>query len=680
MKSSMAPSWAAASVPVETTLNSLMFGLMSGCSTNVLAVLIIWIRQVLPTKPLTSAIRYGPSFFFHWKNLVCSDQGLKQLGWYPGPLTICGPAMAEPAQRPAATTAVAAKSVRRNIDQPPCYAYVPAEDGIPPRRTAVTFDCCSTGCQASPAPTDAGDGRISTVDLLGGDPLLAGVGRRVLVHLAVLHDYGDPGPIGHDGDILQQVAVDQQQVGEVALLHQPELVAHAHQLAAILGGAAQGLGRREAEQVDEVLEVAGVRALRRPGEAVVAADDDADAALLDFPVDVGGALEVAGDVHALRHLAGDAPGLGLVAGLVQEADRRTEEDPVLGLLHHVERLGVGELAVIDAVDAVADRQLDAVGRARVRGDLLAELVRDVAGHLDFFVRVRRHAARRVRVEVVARDVELDIVHALADAGPHHAPDLLRTVGDQREALAVQVELALVAQAPGRDDLGAGRAHARARELAGVDRVPDRHVEPGLGRGGAVDAGEAALEQQLGVGRGLEGVLLGRDHAELVGHRDAGERRVAVALGHAGQQRHAAPVDAARRLLAADLARAARHLLDPGALDQPLAGEAVAAGPVEHAHVREQHCAHGSLLPERPGLEIRHGSHSAPVSRPLGPAESSRGGGCQGFADAAGGHGPEDPGLRVERAQLEADGPEVAVPLEHVDEVAALLLRRGALGG
>ena len=43
---------------------------MSGCSTNVLAVLIIWIRQVLPTKPLTSAIRYGPSFFFHWKNLV----------------------------------------------------------------------------------------------------------------------------------------------------------------------------------------------------------------------------------------------------------------------------------------------------------------------------------------------------------------------------------------------------------------------------------------------------------------------------------------------------------------------------------------------------------------------------------------------------------------------------------
>ena len=44
-------------VPVETTLNSLTFCLISGCSTKALAVLIIWIRQVLPMKPLTRAIR-----------------------------------------------------------------------------------------------------------------------------------------------------------------------------------------------------------------------------------------------------------------------------------------------------------------------------------------------------------------------------------------------------------------------------------------------------------------------------------------------------------------------------------------------------------------------------------------------------------------------------------------------
>ena len=80
MKSSMAPSCAAASVPTETTLNSLMFSLIPAVSTKVLAVWIIWIRQVLPTKPLTRAIRYGPSFFDHWKYLVSADQGLKHWG------------------------------------------------------------------------------------------------------------------------------------------------------------------------------------------------------------------------------------------------------------------------------------------------------------------------------------------------------------------------------------------------------------------------------------------------------------------------------------------------------------------------------------------------------------------------------------------------------------------------
>ena len=149
------------------------------------------------------------------------------------------------------------------------------------------------------------------------------------------------------------------------------------------------------------------------------------------------------------------------------------------------------------------------------GDLLAELVRDLARHPHLLLRVGGAAARCVRVEVVARDVELDVVHALADAGADDLADLLGPVGDQREALAVQVQLALVAQAAGGHELGAGGAHPRARELAGVDRVPDRHVEPRLGGGRAVDAGEAAVQEQLDVGRGLEGVLLGRDHAELV---------------------------------------------------------------------------------------------------------------------------------------------------------------------
>ena len=80
MKSSIAPSCAAASVPVEMTLNSLIFSLMPGVSTNALAVWIIWIRQVLPTKPLTRAIRYGPCLASHWKILVLSFQGAKHSG------------------------------------------------------------------------------------------------------------------------------------------------------------------------------------------------------------------------------------------------------------------------------------------------------------------------------------------------------------------------------------------------------------------------------------------------------------------------------------------------------------------------------------------------------------------------------------------------------------------------
>src|SRR5438270_6576556 len=88
----MAPSCAATSVPVETTLNSLMFSLMPACSAKALAVLTIWMRQVLPTKPLTRAILYGPGFFSHWKNLVLSDQGLKHSGLAPGPETTLGPA------------------------------------------------------------------------------------------------------------------------------------------------------------------------------------------------------------------------------------------------------------------------------------------------------------------------------------------------------------------------------------------------------------------------------------------------------------------------------------------------------------------------------------------------------------------------------------------------------------
>src|SRR5882757_311716 len=92
MKSSIAPSWAAASLPVEITLNSLMSLATSGRAAKALAVWIIWMRQMLPTKPLTRAMRNGPWWASHFMYLVSLSQGAKHWGMAPGPATIFGAA------------------------------------------------------------------------------------------------------------------------------------------------------------------------------------------------------------------------------------------------------------------------------------------------------------------------------------------------------------------------------------------------------------------------------------------------------------------------------------------------------------------------------------------------------------------------------------------------------------
>ena len=66
------------------------------------------------------------------------------------------------------------------------------------------------------------------------------------------------------------IAVDQQQVGEEAFAHLAERRAHAHDLAAARSRADDRLHRRETQQVDEVGEVARIRPVRIPHEAVVA--------------------------------------------------------------------------------------------------------------------------------------------------------------------------------------------------------------------------------------------------------------------------------------------------------------------------------------------------------------------------------------------------------------------------
>src|SRR5688572_22196943 len=70
-------------------------------------------RQVLPTKPFASAMRYGPFFAGHWKCFVFASQGLKQAGFSPGPATTLGGA-ARAAEVVSAATA-AARQERNNM-------------------------------------------------------------------------------------------------------------------------------------------------------------------------------------------------------------------------------------------------------------------------------------------------------------------------------------------------------------------------------------------------------------------------------------------------------------------------------------------------------------------------------------------------------------------------------------
>ena len=171
------------------------------------------------------------------------------------------------------------------------------------------------------------------------------------------------------------------------------------------------------------------------------------------------------------------------------------------------------------------------------------------------------SARACADELVAGDVELHIVHALAAADPDRLADLVDAVGDHAKTFRVHVRLALVAEAAGDRDLRAGGAVARAGEIAVRDLLPHDHVDAQLGRGGGIAAGEAVVEDEGGVAAGAKQMLFRRDFAEILVARRADEGEVAMALDHAGHQELPLRVDRLRRALAADRVLAARQRLD-----------------------------------------------------------------------------------------------------------------------
>src|ERR1700751_5824577 len=95
-----------------------------------------------------------------------------------------------------------------------------------------------------------------------------------------LHDRLQPVSVLQDRDVAERVAVDEDEVGEVAGLDLAEFAGLAHDLPALSGGRQDGLHRGEAEKLDEVLQGAGVGPVRAPGEPVVSAGQYPDTPLM----------------------------------------------------------------------------------------------------------------------------------------------------------------------------------------------------------------------------------------------------------------------------------------------------------------------------------------------------------------------------------------------------------------
>ena len=421
---------------------------------------------------------------------------------------------------------------------------------------------------------------------------------------AVLHDHGEIVPGLHQRDVLHRVAAHQQQVGEVAFLHLAELARHAHQLRADRRGAAQRVGRRIAEPAHEMLDIARVLAHRRHGEAVVAADHHPHAAPAEFAIGLAGEVEHPEEAERFHGLAVQAVFLALPGGVVDEAESRADKGRVLDAFQRVERFLVGIVAVVDALDAVPDRHHHALRRAGVAGHHLAEIARDPDKRRHFVIVGRRDLAPGERHEIVAGEVDLELVHAVADAFARHLAHLLRPVGDKAEAFLVEVALALVAEPGGGGDLGRAGAHAGTGQHPLLDGVAGIDAQQRLGRSRFEDRGEAVLQQQPQVLRRQQHVPLGADPAEVRRGHDAGEARMAMAFHHAGHQGHAGAVDPLFRQVAHGLA-CRRHRGDAVALHHDSCGNGsvrLAVPDLRTGYRYSRHC----LLPALPAGRPRGG--------------------------------------------------------------------------
>src|SRR6185436_13088205 len=108
---------------------------------------------------------------------------------------------------------------------------------------------------------------------------------------AALEDRDEPAPVLEDLDVVERIAVDDQDVRELAGLKRADLLVAAEDLGAGLRGAAERVGGGEADLLHEEGELLRVVAVGGPGEAVVAAHAERAAGVEDPARAVGAALE-----------------------------------------------------------------------------------------------------------------------------------------------------------------------------------------------------------------------------------------------------------------------------------------------------------------------------------------------------------------------------------------------------
>ncbi len=227
----------------------------------------------------------------------------------------------------------------------------------------------------------------------------------------------------------------------------------------------------------------------------------------------------------------------------------------------------------------------------MHGDGLPEIVGDLAGHTQLGLAHDRHAAARRADRSVAGHVELDGVDAFTGAQAHGARELVGTIGDQTEALPLQVQQALVPETAGDGDLRARGLQSRPGNAARLDGITNDDVQTELRARGAERAGEARFQQPARVVHRLQRVFLGRNLAEVHTLRTLAETGVRVPLHEPRHQ------EAARRFDHAGVigmeARGQRHHGgDAFALHQHVRHDGRRAGAVPDAGLAEEQSHEG----------------------------------------------------------------------------------------